>query len=177
MSGSDLELVCAFVNTLDVESGEDAIDSPARLATWLCERGLPGEGSPLGVGAVVRARAVREALRDHLRANLGGPLPAEAVAVLAQQAERSRVRLTFGAEGASLAPSGRGVDAALGTILTAVARAMADGSWARLKACEADDCRWAFVDRSRNGSRHWCSMEICGNRTKVRAFRQRQART
>jgi predicted RNA-binding Zn ribbon-like protein len=176
MADSDLELVCAFVNTLDVESGDDVIDSPARLVEWLRGRGLLDERAPLGAGAVVRTRAVREALRDHLRANLGGPLPAEAVAVLAHQAERSRVRLTFGAEGASLAPSGRGVDAALGTILTAVAGAMADGSWARLKACEADDCRWAFVDRSRNGSRHWCSMEICGNRTKVRAFRERRAK-
>jgi predicted RNA-binding Zn ribbon-like protein len=176
MAEKDLELVCAFVNTHDVESGDDGIDSPARLAEWLRERGLLDERAVLGAGAVARARAVREALRDHLRANLGEPLPAEAVAVLADQAERSRVRLTFDAGGSSLTPGAKGADAALGRVLTAVAAAMADGSWARLKACGADDCRWAFIDRSRNGSRHWCSMEICGNRTKVRAFRARQAR-
>jgi predicted RNA-binding Zn ribbon-like protein len=50
---------------------------------------------------------------------------------------------------------------------------MADGTWSRLKACRAADCRWAFYDRARNHSRHWCSMEVCGNRTKARAYRAR----
>ncbi|MGH3007295.1 MAG: CGNR zinc finger domain-containing protein, partial [Gaiellaceae bacterium] len=45
----------------------------------------------------------------------------------------------------------------------------------RLKACRAEDCRWAFYDRARNRSRHWCSMAVCGNRTKARTFRRRHA--
>lgn len=43
----------------------------------------------------------------------------------------------------------------------------------RLRRCGADDCRMVFFDESRTGTRRWCSMARCGNRAKVRAFRQR----
>jgi predicted RNA-binding Zn ribbon-like protein len=45
----------------------------------------------------------------------------------------------------------------------------------RLKLCQADTCRHAYYDRSRNGSRAWCRMETCGNRQKARSFRSKQA--
>jgi predicted RNA-binding Zn ribbon-like protein len=48
-----------------------------------------------------------------------------------------------------------------------------DGTWPKLKACRSDTCRWAFVDHARNRSRQWCSMSLCGNRAKARAFRAR----
>ena len=38
----------------------------------------------------------------------------------------------------------------------------------RISACRAEDCRWLFLDLSRNRSRRWCSMEDCGNRAKAR---------
>ncbi|MFD9698271.1 CGNR zinc finger domain-containing protein [Lentzea sp. NPDC059081] len=40
--------------------------------------------------------------------------------------------------------------------------------------CAAPDCRWAFYDVSRNGRGRWCAMEICGNRQKTRAYRERR---
>ena len=64
-------------------------------------------------------------------------------------------------------------DPAGGHLLAAVLAAQADGSWPRLKLCAAEDCRHAFVDRSRNRSAIWCSMATCGNRAKVTAFRAR----
>jgi predicted RNA-binding Zn ribbon-like protein len=60
-------------------------------------------------------------------------------------------------------------------ILGAVARLGVLGELGRVKICPADDCRWAFYDTSRNGSRQWCSMALCGNRAKARAHRARQA--
>jgi len=48
-----------------------------------------------------------------------------------------------------------------------------EGDWSRLKICPDDDCQWAFVDQSRNRSRRWCSMEVCGNRDKTRTYRAR----
>jgi predicted RNA-binding Zn ribbon-like protein len=62
-----------------------------------------------------------------------------------------------------------------------IARAAADllasdEDRARLRECASETCAWIFVDRSKNGSRRWCSMSDCGNRAKVRAFRERQAR-
>jgi predicted RNA-binding Zn ribbon-like protein len=51
---------------------------------------------------------------------------------------------------------------------------MENGEWQRLKACRKDTCLWAFYDHSKNRSRHWCSMEVCGGQEKARAYRQRK---
>jgi predicted RNA-binding Zn ribbon-like protein len=52
---------------------------------------------------------------------------------------------------------------------------MTDGTWKRLKACRNHGCRWAFYDYSKNRSGSWCSMQLCGNRTKTRSYRRRHA--
>jgi predicted RNA-binding Zn ribbon-like protein len=44
-----------------------------------------------------------------------------------------------------------------------------------IRECDADTCRWLFVDRSKNHSRRWCDMRICGNRIKAQKFYRRQA--
>lgn len=44
---------------------------------------------------------------------------------------------------------------------------------ARLELCDAHDCGWLFIDASRNRSRRWCDMADCGNRAKVRRYRER----
>ncbi|HXY97447.1 MAG TPA: CGNR zinc finger domain-containing protein [Steroidobacteraceae bacterium] len=40
----------------------------------------------------------------------------------------------------------------------------------RVRACDADSCRWLFLDTSRNHTRRWCDMKVCGNRMKARRF-------
>jgi predicted RNA-binding Zn ribbon-like protein len=62
------------------------------------------------------------------------------------------------------------------SVLAAAATLTLTGDWGRLKLCPADDCRWAFYDRSRNRSRVWCDMADCGNLAKVRGYRARTAR-
>jgi len=37
-----------------------------------------------------------------------------------------------------------------------------------VQACAAEDCRWLFLDTSKNHSRRWCDMKSCGNRAKAR---------
>ena len=69
-----------------------------------------------------------------------------------------------------------GLEGVLGRVLAASFTAIADGSWRRLKACRNHGCRWAFYDYSKNRSASWCSMQLCGNRTKTRAYRARRAR-
>jgi predicted RNA-binding Zn ribbon-like protein len=44
----------------------------------------------------------------------------------------------------------------------------------RLKECAQDDCRWLFLDLSKNRSRRWCSMEQCGNRAKAKRHYERR---
>ena len=43
----------------------------------------------------------------------------------------------------------------------------------RVRACGADSCRWLFLDTSKNHTRRWCKMEVCGNRMKARRFQAR----
>ncbi|MFC6881041.1 MULTISPECIES: CGNR zinc finger domain-containing protein [Actinomadura] len=84
------------------------------------------------------------------------------------------VRLSFVNGHPALVPLGEGAQAGLARIAAAVVDASAAGLWTRLKVCQEDTCRWAFLDTSKNRSRAWCSMRVCGNRTKTRAYRARR---
>jgi predicted RNA-binding Zn ribbon-like protein len=57
-------------------------------------------------------------------------------------------------------------------VVAVVLGAMIDGTWGRLKACR--NCNWSFYDYSPNRSATWCSMQLCGNRAKTRAYRRRR---
>jgi predicted RNA-binding Zn ribbon-like protein len=46
---------------------------------------------------------------------------------------------------------------------------------ARVRACEAHTCRWLFLDTSRNHTRRWCKMQVCGNRMKARRYQLRHS--
>ena len=170
----ELEIVRAFVNTADVGSGSDELETPPALVAWLAEHALIERGAQASEQDLTRSRALREALRAFLYVNSGGELDPEAPTVLDKAAERSGLRLRFDAAGvANLTPCAEGVDGAHGRLLAIVAEAMRAGTWARLKACRSDDCRWAFFDGSKNHSRAWCSMAVCGNRAKVRRYAAR----
>ncbi len=45
---------------------------------------------------------------------------------------------------------------------------------ARVKTCAVDTCRWLFLDTSKNHTRRWCNMKVCGNRVKARRFQARR---
>ena len=171
----ELELVRDFVNTYEVEEDADLLATPAALQEWFAARGLL-RGDRVTRSDLGHARQVREALRALLLANNGVSVRKEAAAALNRAAARAHLQVRFAPEGsaaaAALAP---GVDGALGRLLGLIATAMADGTWSRLKACRAEDCRWAFYDHARNHSRQWCSMAVCGNRRKARTYRRRHA--
>jgi predicted RNA-binding Zn ribbon-like protein len=177
-----LELVRRFVNTRDIETGQDGLRNAADLTGWLRDAGLLDDAvlemahSP-GVGDLQRAVEVREALRSLLLANHdGGLASATAVSVLNDAARRAGLSLSFVIAGEWTATSTAvGIDKAIGTLLVIVVDAMAEGSWRRLKACANDQCQWAFYDRSRARSAKWCSMGVCGNRMKQRAWRIKHA--
>jgi predicted RNA-binding Zn ribbon-like protein len=170
----ELELVRRFVNTLELDSGEDELSSPAALQAWLEATHLV-RGKAATSADLHSARRLREAMRGLLLENNGMSTRKEAAVTLSRAASRGRIALRFDAAGeARLEPTAGGVAGALGRLVAVVAQAMADGTWSRLKACRADDCGWAFYDNARNRSRHWCSMAVCGNRTKARAYRRRR---
>jgi predicted RNA-binding Zn ribbon-like protein len=167
-----LELVRSFVNTYDHDDGTEALTGPRELTQWLDAHGL---GAPkAGAPDLARARELREALRAILQHHGGLELDPGAPRIVDEAAERAQLAVAFDDHGhAVIEPRAGGVDGALGGLLVTIADAQRDGTWPRLKACPAEDCQFAFYDRSRNRSAVWCDMKVCGNRNKVRSFRTR----
>jgi predicted RNA-binding Zn ribbon-like protein len=169
-----LGLVQDFVNTRELDRDREEIPTPDALGAWLDGHGLLRRE---GVTEADHARAVelRETLRRLLLANNGAALDPGDLWLLDQVAADSGLHPRFLPGGrVTLEPAVPGVPGALGRLLAAVSEAMNAGTWGRLKVCADHRCLWAFYDRSKNRSGHWCSMEVCGNRAKARQFRRRQ---
>lgn len=165
-----LALVIDFVNTRSIELNVDAIATPQELDAWLVAHGLLAAGSAAATAEDVRhAGQLREELRAALVAHTRGE--DERLASLERVAQRGQLSVVFDESGARIVPRAGGVDGALASLLAPVARSALDGTWRRMKACDAPDCLEAFYDRSRNHAGRWCDMAVCGNRTKVRAYR------
>jgi predicted RNA-binding Zn ribbon-like protein len=172
-----LATIRSFINTGDLDAGEEHLADPEVLAAWLAEHDLAAPGETWTRIDLARTVQLREALRSLAAANAGDEASPDAIAAIERQRKRSRLGVVFGTDGsAPIVPDAAGIDAVLGRLLAIVATAMHDGTWPRLKACADPTCRWAFYDSSRSHRRTWCSMEVCGNRNKVRAYRQRQSK-
>ncbi|MET9733045.1 CGNR zinc finger domain-containing protein [Streptomyces sp. NPDC006458] len=154
-----LALIESLVNTLDIESGADALDT----ADGRARLGLTEE-------ELVHARDLRESLRATLLAHAGHP-PHRTVAPLGTLLAGAPLLLTVedGDGSARLTPADDGP--LLSRVAAAVAEALVAGTWTRLKACESDTCHWAYYDRSPAGRGRWCSMQVCGARAKMRRYR------
>jgi predicted RNA-binding Zn ribbon-like protein len=156
-----LRLVQRFVNTIDLSHENEW------LTAFLADEGLEAPDD----GELDRARLLRESIRELLYENNGQGRPRERWAEL--NAAAARAGLTVDFETRLLLPTAAGLDGLLGRIAVTCLTAMRDGTWVRLKCCRNIACRWSFYDYSRNRSASWCSMQICGNRTKTRAYRRR----
>jgi predicted RNA-binding Zn ribbon-like protein len=171
---TQLDLVRDFVNTVDLETGVDRIATPDELAEWYSEEGLVDDLVEPTNAEHREAIAVREAVRELLLANNGLDADTGAAgATLEDAGRKTRVGIRFENGKPVIAPEGSGAAGALGQIVAAVAELATTPEWPRLKACRDDNCRVAFYDKSRNRSRAWCSMEVCGNREKARTFRSK----
>jgi predicted RNA-binding Zn ribbon-like protein len=62
-------------------------------------------------------------------------------------------------------------------IAQAAADLLASSDVALVRACSSLTCQWLFLDTSKNHHRRWCSMKLCGNRTKVRRFYAKKRET
>ena len=179
----EVRLVNEFLNTLDLERfGEhvgkpeeerEGLRCPERLKAWLVGRGLLGR--EVAVSEVDRRLAVqvRDALRSAAAANSGPARERSDVAGVSFGELPLVIRLGETSEPELVSGEG-GVKGALGGILADVAVAASRGTWARMKICAAEDCRWAYYDHSRSRTGRWCAMETCGNRHKTRRYRRRR---
>lgn len=139
-------LLVDFLNTLDIEDGTDVLSDVEDYAVWAEERGLVA-------GDLGEAVRLRDALRVVVSSGTG-ELPE---VVLTARLGEGRVVLAG--------------DTAAREAVAIASTLTSQGRLGRVKLCPCDDCGWAFYDRSRNGSRTWCDMSVCGNRVKARTFR------
>ncbi|MDQ0581442.1 CGNR zinc finger domain-containing protein [Streptomyces rishiriensis] len=166
-----LALIESLVNTLDLESGADALDTAQGRVRFGLPETVDGAGD--AADELARARELRESLRATLLAHAGHP-PHREVTPLGELLASAPLLVTIDERdgSASLAPSGPAPTASLlSRTAAAVADALIAGTWTRLKACEAVTCHWAYYDRSPAGRGRWCSMQVCGARAKMRRYR------
>ncbi len=170
-----LRLVEDLINTRSIEFDTDELGTADAVAAWLRARDLLRRAEQVTPAEHRRVLRMREGLRALIAANHGEVDP-PALADLAALADALPVVLDVTTQPPRLVPARPGaVDHALATMLIAVARAVDNGTWSRLKVCREPACRWAYYDHSRNRSRAWCSMATCGNRAKARTFRRSSA--
>lgn len=152
----------------------ETLHSAGDLRRWI-EARFGVEVERVTAADLAEARRVREAIWQLADARIvRRATPAAAAGALNRAA--ARPPLSPRIDGAGARVWARPVTP--GQVLSTVARdavelftgPMAD----RVRRCAGNDCLLTFVDTSRPGRRRWCSMERCGNRAKVRAFRNRQ---
>lgn len=155
-------------------SGAECWTDPPALARWLRLRGFTAGADAADLR---RALALREALRALFLANRDGgqaPFAVAAADAIAREVAAGAA-LTPRLRDGVVEPAGTGADAACALAIALVVAASGEGTFERIKACPHEHCGWVFFDASRNRSAQWCSMRICGNRTKGARHRRRSA--
>lgn len=175
----ELSHVEALTNSMDVEAGTDALTSPDELRDWLVARDLLAAGAEVTASDLETARHLRAGLRDVLRGHQTGDLvdPAAVARLNAAVGSLPMVARVHAAGRVGLAAAVDDAAGALATVVAGVVQASVSGTWERLKICPEDTCGWVFYDRSKNRSRRWCTMDVCGNRAKTRGYRARRRAT
>ncbi len=183
MVPEEVRLINEFLNTLDLKRfGEHAgkpdaeregLRSPQRLKAWFVGRGLLGSEDTVSEADRQLAIQVRDALRS--AASVNSSPARERSEVVGLSFGQLPLVVRFGEASKPELVSGEGgVKAALGRILADVVVAFSKGTWARMKICAAEDCRWAYYDHSKSRTGRWCAMDTCGNRHKTRRYRRKR---
>ena len=179
-----------LINTLELseDGATDSLANPDAALAFLAERGL-GHSGDLEAQArrntdawLARVVGARAALREVWDAQVEHrPASAASLDTLNALLDRSpRVELRVAPAGVEVAhrhPEDDPTGEALARLVTPLVEAIADGETARFRVCANHDCRWVFEDESRAGRRRWCDMSSCGNRAKVRRYRERKRGT
>lgn len=172
----ELELVQRFMNLHEHGPGAAGDLPPSRelIEDFLRRQGLLDDDTPFTEADRDAALELHRALHAKVRTSGGAGLADGDVAAIEQAVRRAGLHPHFGSGGPDLVPTERGVAGALGRIVAVAFLADLEGTWEGLKGCAGDDCNAVFFDRSKNHSGRWCSMSTCGNRAKVRAWRERR---
>ena len=184
------ELALDFANTSSARgfpTQQDHLQRPEHVVQWAAHaKALPVEDAQWLAGAVAAqpalgARLIAEALA--LREDVyqlgaaiaaGRPAPRERVEALAQVHARALAAGALTPIGPNFGWSWRAreapVEAILGPISLSALTLLQQADLTRVKQCQGENCGWLFFDATKNKSRRWCEMEVCGNRAKQKRF-------
>jgi len=192
--------VLSFVNTLDDRFGaqgptekladyNDLVRFAQQTALLSAEqaRQLEQAVDPAAAKRVLRsARELRETLAHVLYRQVEGRVPGagelRTLERYFKQAQRHR-QLHWQPSAPHVQPAlqwqwdrrAKAADLPVWMLAHSASRLLVSEALQQIRACEADSCRWLFLDTSKNHTRRWCNMKVCGNRAKARRFQERRA--
>ncbi len=187
-----------FVNTREYHDGpmpEEVLSSWRDLVDWGAAAGLVtphvggalralGAKTPRAASATFRrALMLRDGLCRILTALLAGRPPAsDDLRLLNERLAAAQATVVLCPAAGALTPrltvTGERPESLLGPVVLAAARLLSSPeALALVRRCDHPTCRRFFVDRSKNRSRRWCDMKICGNRVKAREHYRRNRPT
>src|SRR5262245_31944333 len=189
LSGGRLAL--DFANTVSnrgSDAPEDHLRAYADFAAWAGQAGAAAasvareltrraSAHPAAAReALARAVALREALYRMFAAAAARRKPRPADLALLNEwlpAAFARARLSPADGGFALAVDAAGDDllSPLAPVVKSAVDLLTSPDLDRVRTCAADTCEWLFIDTTKNRTRRWCDMKVCGNRAKVRRFR------
>lgn len=184
-----------FANTVDnrpTARRKELLNSYADFVAWSLQAGLVSsaqaarlarraQSAPSRAQALLRrAIALREAFYEALSARAAQATPPPAAlkrinSLLPAVLLRSRISRRGERFEWEFSGGAGDLDLPLWAAGQAMAELLTSEKLPLVRECAAGDCSWLFLDRSRNRSRRWCEMRVCGNRDKVRRFRMRSA--
>jgi predicted RNA-binding Zn ribbon-like protein len=152
-----------------------AIDERGRRTIDASDRKTP----LLGQAALGHALRLREAIHDVFRAIIASRnTPVHSMAILNDVLSEGMCIARIRNLGDGFFWGWAGKPTSFAQLLWPIARSAAElligPELKRVKLCPGEGCGWLFVDRTRNGSRRWCEMEVCGSRAKMRRYHRRR---
>jgi predicted RNA-binding Zn ribbon-like protein len=177
-----------FVNSLDLRHfthrgvarmPDDELTGPRELAAWMSARGLLQSGGRITPAMLETALELRSGVRAYLECD---PIARRKNKAVLRSLDRVTGLFPLAAavgDGGNmiLRPARNDALAGLSIIVAELYNGAANGALDRLKTCASEECRRAFFDRSKPGTRRWCVSTLCGNRIKTRTYRERHQRT
>ena len=185
-----------LANTVDdrrTSSPKELLASPEDLVDWgrqtgvittrdsarLVERALRHHAE--AERALARVRVVREIIFAVFSAIARGTRPtAASLSALGREVARalSARELVYRDGGLAWiwpADNSLGLERIVWPVLASAADLLSSDNLPRVRECAGEGCGWLFLDRSKNGTRRWCDMTVCGNRAKMQRYRSRRA--
>jgi predicted RNA-binding Zn ribbon-like protein len=181
---TELANVYEFANSLDLRSFThnrvrhatgDELENGQGLAAWMATRGLIKPGTAISSSLFDTTIQLRSGVRALIECDPAERLKNMDVWRLLNKSLRLFPVVVQATQSGEMEFQSVRDDAlrGLAIIVAELYNASKNGSLDRLKMCAAEECQRVFFDRSKPGSRRWCSSTLCGNRTKTRTYRKR----